>query len=339
VSFPRRSGGSVRQEGVTQQLTAGGQVWDTTSMPITRIDCHLFRGEGASAEKSSYVAINPHKRPGSMVMAGAVAVRSSIGSQVACKLALQHFVASVLDYFDPPKAPDSCAKVPETPSMAANSAEFHAQEAPAPVVSLELLERAFKAANDSVYQFGHKLAAGGRLSTSLIGLVIEKNLIAAGRVGHGNAYLCREGEVFPFFETILDPHLGNVAQPGQLTDGYVGSQSMVSVELASVPLRPHDVIFLCAEPLDAFGERELYGVLDDLGVTYSDRPREPSTFVCDQLVQSLYPAASEIPFAMLAVVGPETIYLKASSSASDSAVKDSDRRMPDNYSAGDRSQY
>lgn len=58
-----------------------------------------------------------------------------------------------------------------------------------------------------------------------------------------------------------------------------------------MPLRPHDIIFLCAEPLDAFGERELYGVLDDLGVTYSDRPREPSTFVCDQLVQSLYPAA------------------------------------------------
>jgi hypothetical protein len=248
-----------------------------------------------------------------MVMAGAVAVRSSIGSQVACKLSLQHFVASVLDYFDPPKASDAPSQVPETPSMlGARPGLSEGSDSDAPVVSLELLEKAFKAANDSVYQFGHKLAAGGRLSTSLIGLVIEKNLIAAGRVGQGNAYLCREGEVFPFFETILDSRLGNAAQPGQLTDGYVGSQSMVSVELASVPLRPHDVIFLCAEPLDAFGERELYGVLDDLGVTYSETAREPSTFVCDQLVQSLYPAASEIPFAMLAVVGPETIYLKHS---------------------------
>lgn len=83
--------------------------------------------------------------------------------------------------------------------MSANAAKNLGSGAAASVVSLELLEKAFKAADDSVYQFGHKLAAGGRLSTSLIGLVIEKNLIAAGRVGHGNAYLCREGEVFPFF--------------------------------------------------------------------------------------------------------------------------------------------
>jgi len=275
-------------------------------MPITRIDCHLFRGEGAQAEQSSYVAINPAQQPGTMVMAGSVAVRSSIGSQVACKLSLQHFVSAVLDHFD--RSASTAGVVPETASMIGATAP----DTSPPVVSLELLEKAFKAANDSVYQFGHKLAAGGRLSTSLIGLVIQKNLIAAGRVGHGNAYLCREGEVFPFFETLLDPRLGNAIQPGQLTDGYVGSQSMVSVELASVPLKPRDVIFLCADALDSFGERELYGVLDDLGVTVQENGREPSAFVCDQLVQSLYPAASEVPFAMLAVVGPETIYLQHS---------------------------
>ena len=68
----------------------------------------------------------------------------------------------------------------------------------------ELIIDVIKNANESVYSFGHKLAAGGRMASSLLGIVIEENTIAAGRVGAGSAYLYREGDLFSFFESSAD---------------------------------------------------------------------------------------------------------------------------------------
>ncbi len=269
-------------------------------MGITRVDCHFFRGEQVPLEQSSYVAVNPHRRPGSVVMAGAGAVRNSIGSHVASKLALQHFAESVLQ------------------DIEATSSEPGSGSSPA----LQLIEGAFKAANHSVYQFGHKLAAGGRLAASLIGVVIEEGVIAAGRVGAGNAYLCRDLEVFPFFESLMATQESeeqgssgrsesSEASDTSSIDGFVGTQSLVSVELASVELRPRDVVFLTAQELDTFGERELYGIMEDFGFVTGDdvTPRARSAFGCEQVVQALYQNPEQIPFAMVAVVGPEAVYL------------------------------
>src|SRR4051794_26630480 len=67
---------------------------------LSRIDCHIFRGAEASIDTSSYIALNPTRKPGSLLIAASTAVRESIGSQVACRLALEHFVNGVLSFFE-----------------------------------------------------------------------------------------------------------------------------------------------------------------------------------------------------------------------------------------------
>ena len=266
-------------------------------MSLTRLDCSFFRAAGLTSETAAYVAVNPSLRPGSLVLSGATAVRDSIGSQVACKLALEHFVEGVSSYCRAPEGESSEGAQPKS-AASADSEKV-----------LGLLENAFRTANNSVYQFGHQLAAGGRMAASLISLVIDSGFIAAGRVGAGGAYLCRLGELFPFFEASDRP-----AGP-ELLDGYIGAHSMVSVELASVPVCERDVVLVFSRALDVYQERELAGLMYE--VTFAQEETEPSRarrpycapLECEAVVRHLFGAGEEVAFAMMASVGPRVVYL------------------------------
>ena len=118
-------------------------------MGLTRLGCHRFRGEKAAHDVSSFVALNPLAHPSCLVFAGSSAARESLGSQVAYKLAIDYFVSGIQTYF----ADQSGAAKGEEKVVKA-------------------LEEAFRAANSSVYSFGHKLSAGGRMAASLLGVVI-----------------------------------------------------------------------------------------------------------------------------------------------------------------------
>jgi hypothetical protein len=248
-------------------------------MPLTKIDCNFFRGESSVAETSSFVAVNAGKTPGSFVAAGAWAVRDGIGSQVASKLALEHFVEGVLQFYESGKT--------YTPLEG---------EEPPSEVSLQVLETAFRAANAAVFEFGTKLAAGGRMSASLIALVMEAESLAAARAGGGTAYLYRAGEIFSFFEQnerkADDPTLGY----------YIGAQPLVSVELAAVPLQESDTIFVFPCSLTSAQEtalKEFAGVID------FTRPES-----CELLCRRLFGEDGIVlPFAIAARLGPEVIYL------------------------------
>lgn len=234
-------------------------------MTLTRIDCQFFRNK--AAESASFAALNPASKPGSIVAAGASAGRESLGGQVAYKLALEHFVDGVLEYFD---------------TSISNGVSSD--------ITLEVLESAFRRANTSVYQFGHQLAAGGRLAASLIGIVIENNVVATGRVGNGSAYLYRGSELFPFFEQRIAG-----------TEVYIGSNSVVSVELASVPIEESDTIFVFSESLTPELEGDLLDFLDGADLR--------SSRLCDEAVGYLFPEIAGISFGMVLGVGPDTIYL------------------------------
>lgn len=243
-------------------------------MSFTRIDSHFFRGEAASYDTSSFIGLNPDKQPGSFVFAGATAARESLGGQVACKLALEQFVDGVLEYFN---SLDQVGCVGDKE------------------ISVNVLETAFRRANTSVYQFGHSLAAGGRMAASLLGLVVEKNVVAAGRVGFGSAYLVRDGEAFPFFEA---------QQPGELMrsrSSFIGANSLVQVELSSIPIAEKDILVLFSDSLDPDKER----VLGTFLAEYDFREGQP----CEDLCQYLFPDMIELSYAMVARIGPDTIYL------------------------------
>jgi hypothetical protein len=246
-------------------------------MSLTKIDCKFFRGGSASLDKSSFVVVNPRCKPASVVVSSACAARDSISSQVACRLALEHFIDGVLDFYE--------NKLPDIE----NGAQAVERE-----ISVGVLEAAFKRANGSVYSFGHKLAAGGRMAATLIGLVLEDEVAAAGRVGPGSAYLYRRGELFPFFDG------GSEGQPG--AGALVGSHSLISVELASVQIQQKDTVLLFSGSIDPEQEKLLCTLLDDLDLSESDA----AGLIC----QNLFAGHSELPFFMYARIGPDTIYLE-----------------------------
>lgn len=243
----------------------------------TKIDLFFYRAGRSAAEEAAYVAFNPSLTPGSLVAATSVTSRESISNQVAAKMALERFVEGVLDFFA---------------SGAADSKSRTEDER-----SLQVLEAAFKKANASVYQFGHKLAAGGRMSASLLGLVIEERCVAAGRAGRASAYLSRGASLFPFFDQPRDVGMNE----HQAREQLVGAHSMVAVELASVPVEPNDVIVAFAEPLTEGEELRLRDLVQSVDMG-SANPAEA-------LVRGLFGREREVTFALLAVVGPAAIYL------------------------------
>ena len=249
-------------------------------MSLTRIDCGFFRSADSSLDTASYLALNPSAKPGSLVIAGATAARGTIGGQVACKLSLEHFSEGVLDYFA-----GKNGAAPAADQMALPGVD------PQQEISVQVLEAAFKRANTSVYSFGHKLAAGGRMAASLLGLVIEDNSIAAGRVGKGTIYLLRGREIFPFFEKT------QAGATAANSDSFVGAQSLVSVELASVQCSQGDLIMMFSDEIDPRAESQL----SDLSSNSTVGAREifeSCKHICDKLAFSVY-----------ARIGPEAIYL------------------------------
>lgn len=245
-------------------------------MTLTKLDCNFHVLPACEGGTAALVVLNPLGRPGSLVAAGSAARRDNIGSQVACKLAIEHFVQSVLD---------------ELPST---SEEESVDEGDP---SVRVLEAAFKRANSSVYSFGHKLAAGGRMGASLIGLVISSRSVGAARAGEGAAYLMRQGEMFPFFE-----ERPKVEVPEQLQEQLVGAHSLVSVELASVPLEPEDLVVVLSRVPSESQQRRLPVVLR--GIEHDD-PNPAET-----VVRRVFERDAMPNFGMLVRVGPETIYLK-----------------------------
>lgn len=242
-------------------------------MAFTRVDCDFYAPRAGSGPPAAYVALNPGRKPGSVVIAGSSATRKSLGAQVACKLSLDHFTEGVLDHFE------------EHPAPLTTDLE----------ISQAVLEAAFKRANTSVYDFGHKLAAGGRLAASLIGLVIEDSVVAAGRVGEWSAYLLRRGVLYPFFDDSAA-----FTEATETDDRFVGAKSLVTIETATVPVEAADVIFIVSALLTDQQIRLL-------SIAAEDYVEEAKTSAW--LSEQLFPEDSDIGIVLTAAIGPDAIYL------------------------------
>jgi len=197
-------------------------------------------------------------------VAAATAGRDNICGHVASKLGLEHFMEGVLETY-------RTATPGETDG------------------GVLVLEEAFRRANSCVYEFGHKLAAGGRMAASLVGLVVADGVAACGRVGSNAAYLFRGFELFPFFET-------------DSNDQFVGSQSLVSVQLSSIPIEPSDTFLLFSNPLDPDRVNRLVDILEE------DEWHSKGD-AASSLAKQLFPGG-DLPFLVVVRVGPEAIYLR-----------------------------
>jgi len=261
-------------------------------MALTRLDCDFFRGEKAPPEVSSFVALNPVSKPAKMVFAGSSVVREGLGSQVAYRLALDYFVHGVEVHY---------AGLPK------DASPVRGEDA-----VLGVLEDAFRSANSSVYSFGHKLAAGGRMAASLLGVVVEDGTLATGRVGTGSVYLFRNNQLFPFFEA-PESETTRVGDAPEFPEesvarrkGFVGSNSLVDVELASVNLQGEDLVCVFSRPLTSLNETLLFECLETL--VSEGFPVLQQQSVATRVCGEVFTEPDSLSFAMVLSLGPEALY-------------------------------
>lgn len=265
-----------------------------SDMSLTRLDCDIFRGREVVADASAYVAFNPVLRPSQLIFAGSTAVVQGLGSQVAYRLAIDYFLKGVEDYYQGLGAAGS--EVVDTGDEES---------------AVRVLEEAFRVANASVYGFGHKLAAGGRMAASLLAFMIEGRKFAAARVGQGSIYLFRGNQLFPFFssEGVDRAVVGDVDEFSEVLSqrqAYLGSHSIIDVEVASVALNPGDVVVAFSRPLTTLNETLLFQHLE---VVMGDAfPDSQPPGLAEQLCVDVFTQPDTLSFACVAALGPEVIY-------------------------------
>lgn len=229
---------------------------------VVGVECDFFVGDLVRSETSSHVAFCPCDEPPRVAIAAVLAPKGSLGSQVASKLALDRFAEGIIANDRDNKVSTECGS------------------------ALALLEVAIRKTNDSVYHFGHQLAAGGRCSTSFISLLLEDNLASVARVGLGQVYLIRKGRVYSFFAgpSAYEEHPS--------IDLLLGSQSQVTIELSSIELSPGDGVLVLqsgrSQPPDG-----LVQLSEQLGPDWHLRCPLPS------LLSAAFRDPQRLPFASL----------------------------------------
>ncbi|MCB9029626.1 MAG: hypothetical protein H6619_01130 [Deltaproteobacteria bacterium] len=245
-------------------------------MHFTRVDCDIYDGSKSSEGGESFAVLNPSGTPGCAVLGMTSAARDGVSSHVASRLALEHYLDSIQNFF-------------QTKSINQTSIELQTD------LNLEVLEDAFREANRSVYEFGHKLAAGGRMAASLMGVVLCGDVIAAGKADTGNAYLIRRGEVVPFF--VEDAALNDKGKQ----QNYVGAHSMVNVELSSIFLESNDRIVVFSRSLTENEESKFIDLAPGLDTTVV----KPAKLFAEKI----FSRSSEPPSIFVISIGPAGIYL------------------------------
>lgn len=279
-----------------RRQTSCPQCINLPNMALTRIDSSLYRGRKAADDASSYVSLNPLAKPSQLVFAGATAIRAGLGSQVAYRLALDYFMKGVESHY---------VKLPSQELPARSDEEV-----------VGVIEDAFRSANSSVYSFGHKLAAGGRMSASLLGLVIENGRLSTGRVGYATVYLFRKKQLFPFFEQPERDESTKVGDAAEFPDeatmrqrSFVGSNSIVDVELASVVLEAGDVLCVFSRPLTSLNETLLFECLETLqGEGFPEDFGDGVSQVAERICNDVFTEPESLSFAAVITVGPDVIY-------------------------------
>jgi len=261
-------------------------------MTLPRLDCDIFRGSQAVPDASAFVALNPVVKPAQMVFAGSTAAVQGVGSQVAYRLAIDYFVG-VLSHL---------VQIGQKPVQSDDDEE----------PAVEALEAAFRLANSSVYGFGHKLAAGGRMAASLLAFIVDQHRFAAARVGQGSVYLFRNKQLFPFFgsDGIDRSIVGDIPEyssdPASQKQAFIGSHSIIDVEVASVTLHPGDYLVAFSRPLTTLNETLLFQHLEV--VVGEGFPEVQPYGMAEQMCLDVFTQADTLSFGCMVGLGPEVIY-------------------------------
>jgi hypothetical protein len=238
-------------------------------LSLTKIDCAVTGGSSLLAKGELYSIFNPIREPGCVVAVFSAPARETVSGTIASKLALDHFTSAITEALSKPSAYDPESRV------------------------VSAMEFAFKEANRNVYEFGHQLAAGGRMGTSLMAVVVERGVIAIGKTDTGSVYIIRNGEVVPFF---IESYRDASAPPN-----HVGLNSLVNVEVSSLPLQSGDEILAFSKTLSVDEEMKLVDSVQ-IGLIGGDGGLALGH-------DHLFVDRKDNPVLLSIAVGPEGIYL------------------------------
>jgi hypothetical protein len=152
------------------------------------------------------------------------------------------------------------------------------------------------------------------MSASLLGLVIDSGRLAAGRTGIGSVYLHRDGGLMPFFENSEESErIGDAAEFADSDAArklsFIGANSLVDVEVASVELRGGDIICAFSRPLTQLNETLLLEALESAEFGHqSDAVTTPSGNRARALCKEIFTEPDTLSYAMITQLGPDTIY-------------------------------
>ena len=292
-------------------------------MQSTHIECFQLN-KSYDGNSPLFSLFNPVKTPGKVALVCSKIGKNSIGGQVAKTLAFEHLTSNILNIYNE------------------NLKNILDKDTPGPKINtISILEEAFKITNTSVYNFGHKLAAGGKLGASLLGMLINEDTVSVGRVNAGSVYLIRNKNIFPFFnntqiearnqldkesevsenvdnenldkkenlffnnQTILD---NNQHTNNYNNENFIGTNSTVSVEFASVKIGQGDIIIVSSIQLSSPQEFTLINTLKDFIYNEELKIEDYGNFLYNYLLQNQVE-----PFSVFAIyIGPEVFYLSPS---------------------------
>lgn len=237
-------------------------------MSLTRIDCLTYSSN--SKQGFCEVIFNPLMIPGCAVMALSSPATSALGSQVATQLALQYFVEGINDF---------CGANVENIKKSSKN------------LSHDIVASGLKNANRSVYDFGHKLSAGGRMKAFLTTLAISNNVASVAKVGGGDVYLYRQKHLYSFFDD----------SQKEENSSNVGQNSIISVQFSDIDLEKNDKLLLFPYSLS---EKEI-----EICEKFINKADFLNQVIFDKLISKILKENEKIKTSMLVQIGEDSIFL------------------------------
>ena len=108
-------------------------------------------------------------------------------------------------------------------------------------LSLRFVREALKAANTGVYEYSHRMAAGGQVSATGFVASFDGVKFGLGQVGSYETYVWRSGQLEPFYdysEEVLDSSREGILRR------FIGANAQILVDLAAVNVRQGDIVVL-----------------------------------------------------------------------------------------------
>jgi hypothetical protein len=152
---------------------------------------------------------------------------------------------------------------------------FHKKQERDPLI----LEDVFLQTNDYIYRFAHKLAAGGKTSASLVGVLWGPHAVSVARAASGSVFLVRDEQLFPFFDDTMSVY--DIA--------YLGVTHNPVLDFSSVQAKRGDLVLLFSERMSDILQRNLVHLIDRVSLHY----KYP-----DQLARWLFPRPEEQKFVV-----------------------------------------